>query len=753
MTNITLVAFAAYALLSLLLLVIVLGIAYRLLKKLLSYLFGGAPGGLFGSDAKVRLISLGVATLVFYNVPLALAGTAGSMLYRLLGTAREVLVNGWPNASAPCTNDDKLAQCVSGLLFQFVDALNFGFREAYNSVPEGFPYAGLILYLALWATVAYLLGETPVAQGQPAAGTSPGRRWVSEAYKRLGWNATLNLLFFLILALGSYLSIASIIAIPILQDNAEVSDELSVASLRQRLTGRLKNIDGGFADSAPDGKSLEKVVALTGGAKEPPAGQQTDAAVQQNTSAVAPAPTPTPAPTPDGDGGSDSSGSYGPPTLSAEEMLQRVRDDLSRFQGMRRQMAQTWKDLRSKSEENQHNALESAVTAYEINLKRKGAGEKGRREHMLILAQWFDERVMRLEYILSNCQSALNREDEQMREWAGAAELALGAKTPDARGQIFYRYASATGDVSNEGAGWAEMCRMALPNGEPWSPVEGTSLGYFRLIAQWLVSTELLSLALITGLLGFGLLGSACSTFIREREQRSKDVGTSPGKDAAGKASPQQEGTATPAPAPQPLTGPPETKLLVSDLTGVVIRGMSAAIVVFLAVEGGLAIFASKGSEPNPYVLLLTCFVGAVFSESVWKWARDKYLTFGEDGDDNGDKGKGDDEEHEMEKSPAEEASAKATEAAEAVDAAAKVAHEASAKAAEAAKAEEARRKEEAAAAMAEIAAETPEPEQQATETAAETAAQEPERAVADEGNDGLMSTDESTGDKTDAME
>ena len=61
--------------------------------------------------------------------------------------------------------------------------------------------------------------------------------------------------------------------------------------------------------------------------------------------------------------------------------------------------------------------------------------------------------------------------------------------------------------------------------------------------------------------------------------------------------------------------------MLVHDLPGVVIRGLSAAIVVFLAVEGGLAIFASGMAQPNPYVLLFTCLVGAVFSEDVWDWA------------------------------------------------------------------------------------------------------------------------------------
>jgi hypothetical protein len=64
-----------------------------------------------------------------------------------------------------------------------------------------------------------------------------------------------------------------------------------------------------------------------------------------------------------------------------------------------------------------------------------------------------------------------------------------------------------------------------------------------------------------------------------------------------------------------------ETSSSVSDLAGVALRGISAAIVVFLAVQGGLAVLSGAGSDPNPYVLLLACFVTAVFSERVWQTA------------------------------------------------------------------------------------------------------------------------------------
>ncbi|HEX9972665.1 MAG TPA: hypothetical protein VGD14_11400, partial [bacterium] len=50
----------------------------------------------------------------------------------------------------------------------------------------------------------------------------------------------------------------------------------------------------------------------------------------------------------------------------------------------------------------------------------------------------------------------------------------------------------------------------------------------------------------------------------------------------------------------------------------------SAAVVVFLSVKGGLAVFTTDEVESNAYVLFFTCLVGAVFSEKIWEWAQEK---------------------------------------------------------------------------------------------------------------------------------
>jgi hypothetical protein len=114
----------------------------------------------------------------------------------------------------------------------------------------------------------------------------------------------------------------------------------------------------------------------------------------------------------------------------------------------------------------------------------------------------------------------------------------------------------------------------------------GFSWGPFGWTAQWLIKSDSFALALITGMLGFGMFGATIAFFIRKR----------PGDNIA--------------------------KVSYEDLLIILVRGFSAAIVIFLAVQGGLSIFNGGATKPNPYVLFFTCFIGAVFSEDVWQWAQ-----------------------------------------------------------------------------------------------------------------------------------
>jgi len=133
----------------------------------------------------------------------------------------------------------------------------------------------------------------------------------------------------------------------------------------------------------------------------------------------------------------------------------------------------------------------------------------------------------------------------------------------------------------------------------PERPAIGSDLGVFNFFTGWLLGVESYSLAVIVGLIGFGLLGAGASTFIKEYKKGQK--------------------------------------LLIDDLSGVLIKGFTAAIVVFLGVQGGLAVLTTDTPELNAYALFFLTFVAAVFSDDAWKWAKLKFgSSLGADDTDNG---------------------------------------------------------------------------------------------------------------------
>jgi hypothetical protein len=214
--------------------------------------------------------------------------------------------------------------------------------------------------------------------------------------------------------------------------------------------------------------------------------------------------------------------------------------------------------------------------------------------------------IAAMEGTLGNCVAALGNTDKRLNDIALRAQLVLdaqkmteappGPQSPPAQAEardtpLLMYLTQVVSQVSTASAGLRDACdAQVAPRTSAWVPPEpGSAWGPFGLVAHWLLRTKSLALSLITGMLGFGLLGSVIATFVRS--------GTG------------KEGVS-----------------LTSEVISVLVRGLSAAIVVFLAVKGGLAVFASPDTEPNAYVVFFTCLIGAVFSEDVWTWARAKFL-------------------------------------------------------------------------------------------------------------------------------
>lgn len=118
----------------------------------------------------------------------------------------------------------------------------------------------------------------------------------------------------------------------------------------------------------------------------------------------------------------------------------------------------------------------------------------------------------------------------------------------------------------------------------PSVPKAGMSWGIFGQIAQWLLASRSYELAILTGMFGFGLFGASISTLIRSQDGE-----------------------------PAPTAG-----------YRIIIKGLSAAVLLFLSIMGGTALLGIETSKPNAYTLFFLCLIGAVFSDTVWEWAKGK---------------------------------------------------------------------------------------------------------------------------------
>jgi hypothetical protein len=246
-------------------------------------------------------------------------------------------------------------------------------------------------------------------------------------------------------------------------------------------------------------------------------------------------------------------------------------------------------------------ALGSAVSEFRYkNLgPRRGSPEEA--EHFLRLRDWFASVAQSYEETFANCLRRSRELENVGDRWKVVSDREIGRLQLAAEGPVNLEVLSAR-PVARGGQDPFYLvdraqaaCSISPPGQPPRAPQPGDALGPIKYVAAWLVNVGSLDLTTMTGMIGFGLLGAVISTFVRERLATAKG-GITPG-----------------------TTG----VVWVSDLAGVVLRGLSAAVVVFLAVQGGLAVFGGDQSNPNPYVLLLLCLVAAVFSEDVWARAYD----------------------------------------------------------------------------------------------------------------------------------
>ena len=531
-----------------------------------------------GGDKTDTLLGLAAACAVCWPIfPWAGRTLSALALYLTRGLPLE-LTPAFQSSFEVC-GGKKAPECTQAVILAYSRSWSETTSNLIIQLTNEVPYGWLIGFTMLWIIAGQLLGairETDPEQRPPLF------RWVATTSRVQKLNGIL--LFTLFIAV--YLSLASIAAVPTLTEDTEVPDTSSFESFEKQFPARL----AAATPTTPENpfQEVEETIQAERAAiqKEKVAVQQAAVAAQAAEATNAPAPLPEPPP-------ADPS----PPVVSdsdREAILNEVQQAVNRIKELRGEAVRNVAEMEAVISRGIDNRRSDALSIYLLNLKRIGSRERD--VHFLQLLTWYRSSNELAASALTTCVSHAKQADDSAKIWSH-----------DVAGLLQQRNATGWTKAALDGEGAQRTrqyyyeavppCRAVTPAAPaPDRPRLGTGLGPFRLVAQWLLETESLSLALIVGMMGFGLLGSAVSTFVRETQGQQREDG-----------------------AP-----------LVADLGGVILRGVSAAIVVFLGVKGGLTVFAGNGSEPNPYVLLLTCLVGAVFSERVWDWAREKIIADGE---------------------------------------------------------------------------------------------------------------------------
>lgn len=512
----------------------------------------------FGATPQVRLIALGLTAIVTPN-------SVYQVVYAPIWFIAEILRKITPKPSrlpessrlAEHLSIDDVVRRIEVDLYSLAVELGSIIKDLADWVRV----SDLVFAFALWAFLGHLLSVASETHGhgQPTRLTT-FLRSLSSLQRR--W-----LVLSALLLVSGYLSIAAMVSIPWLQQRiavAPISKEQLQSSLERRIM-QPADFDKAFPmdlSLTVDGiDSLEKVIeeVLTEIDKAKP-----DVSVPRYLLSYSPS-----------------------------QLMPGVKEIVAT-------RGRAWDDLRSQAHQQERDSLNNSLKYFETETVSPMSIQE-RAVYIERLDQWLAGRLDRIYGSLRDCkvatlelkfqmQNAVQKQITELRrllDWLRSFQTkrqTVTTATVEAW-PMFGGPESYPSEILStqrcEGAFLDEVTR-------PTPPDPGLGLGPFRWISSWLVSTKSLALVLITGMLGFGLLGATISSFLRP------DVKFM---------------------SAEPVPG---------ELGGVVIRGLSAAVIVFLAVKGGLAAYAVGETEPNAYVLFFTCLLGAAFSERVWKWAQKK---------------------------------------------------------------------------------------------------------------------------------
>ncbi len=456
------------------------------------------------------------------------------------------------------------------------------------------------LLLSLIALVLLVRGLSAVSQGQAG-------QWI-ERLRGVRPTLWLNSLVLIIFFAGIYFSVASLCTIPMLQVNQPFT-EAERAQIKTQIDAYTPSEDAfnkQFPENPPE--SVDQLVSIRGlltaagekidpscSADSKPMTPEAPPAAATNATAAPAASAAQPKPV---EAAADLLSSEAAILHGNTQLLTQVKSFLQGYDHQRCDQLAAYRAMRSevlKSEQTEAGKVKSQVDS-NFGLRLIG---RERASYTYNLQADYEDYVSRMHADLNGCKSAIARDSPIFSDYSHYIEFYLRTAVTDPTATVlpfqFGSYASSAADH-------ASLCQIDPIGRYRRSQAPAPQLGVFSFLFGWLENSDSLALAIICGMLGVGLVGCIVSSFLRQQAATA----------AAGAT--QQAQT--------PAVGAP----WIPDIFRVIVLSFTAAIVVYLAIEGGLNIFSTENNQANPYVLLFSCLIGAVFSQNVWDAAHDKLL-------------------------------------------------------------------------------------------------------------------------------
>jgi hypothetical protein len=253
-----------------------------------------------------------------------------------------------------------------------------------------------------------------------------------------------------------------------------------------------------------------------------------------------------------------------------------------------------WAGLRQKALADQTRLRDQAKYAFSAG-SEASAGKRQTAQHFNELLSWHQQSMQLIRDGMDRCRTVITTFTTTATQSLETLRAELEKSTPENVTDKANEFINANRRPLLQTFNDARRgCQRTADDRRPAIPERRSLASGLGLIGDWtgwLVNPEQLPVVIIVGLVGFSLLGATVSRVVRA-QQESQTAG-----------------------------------LTFDDLLTVITGGTTAALVVFLGAYGGLALLGTTSGDPNPYVVFITCLIGAVYSEDVWSWARKRILS------------------------------------------------------------------------------------------------------------------------------